>query len=160
MVAAIGVGLAKRALDVTLEYTRERKQFGQEFVTAGCKRDLVQMWKSGASDMALMKAAFKVRKKRPTGECMPPCKNTAAERLCSAPTKPASPRRIWFHVGIWKSRSGKSAHHRHLRRCAEVQNMIIGRELILSALYLHVWAISTRRMLSPIAFWKRWISGQ
>ncbi|HCS76887.1 MAG TPA: acyl-CoA dehydrogenase, partial [Syntrophaceae bacterium] len=29
MVAAIGLGLAKRALDVTLAYTRERKQFGQ-----------------------------------------------------------------------------------------------------------------------------------
>ncbi|HAJ28216.1 MAG TPA: acyl-CoA dehydrogenase, partial [Syntrophus sp. (in: bacteria)] len=29
MVAAIGVGLARRALDVTLNYTRERKQFGQ-----------------------------------------------------------------------------------------------------------------------------------
>jgi len=29
MVAAIGLGLAKRALDVTMDYTRQRKQFGQ-----------------------------------------------------------------------------------------------------------------------------------
>ncbi|MBW2674962.1 MAG: acyl-CoA dehydrogenase family protein, partial [Deltaproteobacteria bacterium] len=44
MVAAIGVGLAKRAFDITLEYTKERKQFGQRICDLPVARDtLVEM---------------------------------------------------------------------------------------------------------------------
>jgi len=50
MVAAIAVGLAKRAFDVTLEYTRERKQFGQaigEFqLMQGKVADMYSTWQA------------------------------------------------------------------------------------------------------------------
>jgi acyl-CoA dehydrogenase len=63
MVAAIGVGLAKRALDVTLAYTKERKQFGQRISDLPVAREsLVKMWKRvELAELALMRAAFKVQ---------------------------------------------------------------------------------------------------
>ncbi|MDD5475930.1 MAG: acyl-CoA dehydrogenase family protein, partial [Syntrophales bacterium] len=46
MVAAIGLGLARRALDVTLDYTRNRYQFGQRICDLPVARNtLVAMWK-------------------------------------------------------------------------------------------------------------------
>ena len=82
MVAAIGVGLARRALDVTLAYTRERRQFGQRICDMPVAREtLVAMWKRiELAEMALMKAAFLVQEGAPDrGVYASLAKNLAAE---------------------------------------------------------------------------------
>jgi len=82
MVAAIGVGLAKRAFDLTLEYTKERKQFGQRICDLPVARDtLVEMWKRvELADLALMKAADKVQEcAEDRGVYASLAKNVAAE---------------------------------------------------------------------------------
>jgi acyl-CoA dehydrogenase len=82
MVAAIGVGLARRALDLTLAYTRERRQFGQRICDMPVAREtLVAMWKRvELAEMALMKAAFLVQEGAPDrGVYASLAKNLAAE---------------------------------------------------------------------------------
>jgi len=80
MVAAIGVGLP-RALDVTLAYTRERRQFGERICDMPVAREtLVAMWKkTEQAEMALMKAAFMVSRERPTGVSTPRSRRICAE---------------------------------------------------------------------------------
>jgi len=67
MVAAIGVGLARRALDVTLAYTKQRKHSVSGSADLPVAREtLVQMWKKvELADLALMKSALKVQEQAP-----------------------------------------------------------------------------------------------
>jgi alkylation response protein AidB-like acyl-CoA dehydrogenase len=135
MVAAIGVGLAKRALDVTLEYTRERKQFGQRICDLPVAREtLVQMWKKvELADMALLKAAFKVQEKADDrGMYASLAKNTAAEAALFCANEG-----LHLHGGygfMSEYEISKLARDAHIidiyEGVREVQNMIIGRELI------------------------------
>jgi acyl-CoA dehydrogenase len=134
MVAAIGVGLAKRALDVTLEYTRERKQFGQRICDLPVAREsLVKMWKSvELSEMALIKAAVMVEERAPDrGIYASLAKNTAAEAAIFCSTEG-----LHLHGGygfISEYEISKLARDAHIidiyEGVREVQNMIIGREL-------------------------------
>jgi acyl-CoA dehydrogenase len=135
MVAAIGVGLARRALDVTLAYTRERRQFGERICDMPVAREtLVSMWrKVELADMALMKAAFMIVDGSPEqGMYASLAKNLAAEAAIFCATEG-----LHLHGGY-----GFMAEYEisKLLRDAqiidiyegtrEVQNMIIGRELI------------------------------
>jgi len=135
MVAAIGVGLARRALDVTLAYTRERRQFGQRICDMPVAREtLVAMWKRvELAEMALIKAAFMVQEGAPDrGVYASLAKNAAAEAAIFCTTEG-----LHLHGGY-----GFMAEYEisKLIRDAqiidiyegvrEVQNMIIGRELI------------------------------
>ena len=82
MVAAIGLGLAKRAFAVTLEYTRERRQFGSRICDLPVAREmLTTMWKKvELAEMALFKAIFKIQNKaKDAGIYASLAKNTAAE---------------------------------------------------------------------------------
>lgn len=135
MVAAIGVGLAKRAYDVTLAYTRERKQFGQRIADLPVAREtLVAMWKKcEMAELALMKAAFKVqRQDEDRGIYASLAKNAAAEAaiFCAAEG-------LHLHGGygfIAEYEISKLARDAHIidiyEGVREVQNMIIGREII------------------------------
>jgi acyl-CoA dehydrogenase len=135
MVAAIGVGLAKRALDVTLEYTRERKQFGQRICDMPVARDtLVKMWKTvELADMALMKAAWKIQEKaEDRGKYASLAKNTAAEAALFCANEG-----LHLHGGygfISEYEISKLARDAHIidiyEGVREVQDMIIGRELV------------------------------
>ncbi len=135
MVAAIGVGLAKRALDVTLAYTRERRQFGERICDMPVAREtLVEMWKKvELADMALMKAAFMIQDGSPEqGMYASLAKNLAAEAAIFCATEG-----LHLHGGY-----GFMAEYEisKLLRDAqiidiyegtrEVQSMIIGRELV------------------------------
>ncbi|HOG11173.1 MAG TPA: acyl-CoA dehydrogenase family protein, partial [Smithella sp.] len=82
MVAAIGLGLAKRALDVTIAYTRDRKQFGQRICDLPVARDMITtMWKKvELAELALIKATCKIREKADdAGIYASLAKNTCAE---------------------------------------------------------------------------------
>ncbi len=82
MVAAIGLGLAKRAFDLTVEYTRERKQFGHRICDLPVAREmLTTMWKKvELAEMALFKAIFKIQEKaQDAGIYASLAKNTAAK---------------------------------------------------------------------------------
>ncbi len=135
MVAAIGVGLAKRAFDVTLEYTKERKQFGQRICDMPVARDtLVKMWKKvELADLALMKAAFKVQEQaEDRGIYASLAKNTAAEAALFC-TKEG----LHLHGGygfMSEYEISKLARDAHIidiyEGVREVQDMIIGRELV------------------------------
>jgi acyl-CoA dehydrogenase len=135
MVAAIGVGLARRALDVTLEYTRERKQFGQRLCDMPVARDmLVEMWKKvEMADLALMKAAWKVQERdEDRGIYASLAKNTAAEAALFCTREG-----LHLHGGygfISEYEISKLARDAHIidiyEGVREVQNMIIGRELV------------------------------
>ena len=135
MVAAIGVGLARRALDVTLEYTRERKQFGQRICDLPVAREsLVKMWKTvELAEMALLKAAVMVEEKAPDrGVYASLAKNTAAEAAIFCSTEG-----LHLHGGygfISEYEISKLARDAHIidiyEGVREVQNMIIGRELV------------------------------
>ncbi len=135
MVAAIGVGLAKRAFDVTLEYTKERKQFGQRICDMPVARDtLVNMWKKvELSDLALMKAAFKVQEQADDrGIYASLAKNAAAEAALFC-TKEG----LHLHGGygfMSEYEISKLARDAHIidiyEGVREVQDMIIGRELV------------------------------
>ena len=134
MVAAIGVGLARRALDVTLEYTRERKQFGQRICDLPVAREsLVKMWRSvELAEMALIKAAVMVEERAPDrGIYASLAKNTAAEAAIFCSTEG-----LHLHGGygfISEYEISKLARDAHIidiyEGVREVQNMIIGREL-------------------------------
>jgi len=135
MVAAIGVGLARRALDVTLEYTKERKQFGQRICDLPVARDmLVQMWKKvELAEMALLKAAVMVEQKAPDrGIYASLAKNMAAESAIFCTTEG-----LHLHGGYGFTTEyeiSKLARDAHIidiyEGVREVQNMIIGRELV------------------------------
>jgi acyl-CoA dehydrogenase len=135
MVAAIGVGLAKRALDITLEYTKERKQFGQRICDLPVAREtLVQMWKKvKLSEMALMKAAFMVQEKADE-RCIYAslAKNVAAEAAIFCANEG-----LHLHGGygfMSEYEISKLARDAHIidiyEGVREVQNMIIGREIV------------------------------
>lgn len=135
MVAAIGVGLARRALDVTLAYTRERKQFGQRICDLPVAREtLVQMWKKvELSEMALMKAAFKVQERaEDRGIFASLAKNMAAEAALFCANEG-----LHLHGGygfMQEYEISKLARDAHIidiyEGVREVQNMIIGREIV------------------------------
>jgi acyl-CoA dehydrogenase len=135
MVAAIGVGIARRALDLTLAYTRERRQFGQRICDLPVAREsLVAMWrKVELAEMALMKAAFMVQQGAPDrGVYASLAKNLAAEAalFCSAEG-------LHLHGGygfMTEYEISKLVRDAQIidiyEGVREVQNMIIGRELI------------------------------
>ena len=135
MVAAIGVGLARRALDVAIEYTKERKQFGQRICDLPVAREtIVSMWKKvELAELALLKAAFMAEEKAPDrGIYASLAKNTAAEAaLCCANEG------LHLHGGYGFTNEyeiAKLARDAHIidiyEGVREVQNMIIGRELV------------------------------
>ena len=135
MVAAIGVGLARRALDVTLAYTRERKQFGQRICDLPVAREtIVNMWKKvELSEMALMKAAFKVQERAADrGIFASLAKNIAAEAALFCANEG-----LHLHGGygfMSEYEISKLARDAHIidiyEGVREVQNMIIGREIV------------------------------
>jgi len=135
MVAAIGLGLAKRALAVTLDYTRERKQFGQRICDLPVARETITaMWKKvELAELALLKAACKIQEKAAdAGIYASLAKNTAAEAaiFCSAEG-------LHLHGGYGFTTEyeiSKLARDAHIvdiyEGVREVQNMIIGREIV------------------------------
>jgi acyl-CoA dehydrogenase len=135
MVAAIGVGLARRAFDVTLAYTRERRQFGQRICDLPVARDtLVAMWKKmELAELALMKAAFKVQEKaEDRGIYASLAKNVAAEAALFCANEG-----LHLHGGygfMTEYEISKLARDAHIidiyEGVREVQNMIIGREIV------------------------------
>jgi acyl-CoA dehydrogenase len=135
MVAAIGVGLARRALDVTLAYTRERRQFGQRICDLPVARDtLVAMWKKvELAELALMKAAYKVLEKAGDRSIYASlAKNVAAEAALFCANEG-----LHLHGGygfMSEYEISKLARDAHIidiyEGVREVQNMIIGREII------------------------------
>jgi acyl-CoA dehydrogenase len=134
MVAAIGVGLARRALDVTLNYTRQRRQFGQRICDLPVAREtLVAMWKKvELARLALLAAAVRVREKTPDrGIYASLAKNTAAEAALFCATEG-----LHLHGGygfISEYEISKLARDVYIidiyEGVREVQNMIIGREI-------------------------------
>lgn len=135
MVAAIGVGLARRAFDITLEYTKERKQFGERICDMPVARDtLVSMWKRvEMADLALMKAACKVESGDPDrGIYASLAKNVAADAALYCANEG-----LHLHGGygfMTEYEISKLARDAHIidiyEGVREVQDMIIGRELV------------------------------
>jgi len=135
MVAAIGVGLARRALDLTLAYTKERVQFGQRICDLPVARNtLVQMWKKvELAEMALMTAARKVDEQAPDrGMYASLAKNCAAEAALFCANEG-----LHLHGGYGFTAEyeiSKLARDAHIidiyEGVREVQDMIIGRELV------------------------------
>lgn len=135
MVAAIGVGLAKRAFDITLEYTKQRKQFGQRICDLPVAREtLVQMWKKvELAELALLKAAFKVQEKAKDRSVYASlAKNIAAEAALFCANEG-----LHLHGGygfMTEYEISKLARDAHIidiyEGVREVQNMIIGREIV------------------------------
>jgi acyl-CoA dehydrogenase len=135
MVAAIGVGLAKRAFDVTLEYTRQRKQFGQRICDLPVAREsLVKMWKRvELAELALMKAAFKVQEQSADrGLYASLAKNVAAEAALFCANEG-----LHLHGGygfMSEYEISKLVRDAHIidiyEGVREIQDMIIGREII------------------------------
>ncbi|MEN6431444.1 MAG: acyl-CoA dehydrogenase family protein [Smithella sp.] len=135
MVAAIGLGLAKRAFTVTLEYTRERKQFGHRLCDLPVAREmLTTMWKKvELAELALLKAVCKIREKASdAGIYASLAKNTAAEAAIFCSTEG-----LHLHGGYGFTADyeiSKLARDAHIidiyEGVREVQNMIIGREIV------------------------------
>jgi acyl-CoA dehydrogenase len=135
MVAAIGLGLAKRAFAVTLEYTRERKQFDHRICDLPVAREmLTTMWKKvELAEMALFKAIFKIQEKASdAGIYASLAKNTAAEAAIFCSTEG-----LHLHGGYGFTTDyeiSKLARDAHIidiyEGVREVQNMIIGREIV------------------------------
>ncbi len=135
MVAAIGLGLAKRALDVTREYTRERKQFGQRLCDLPVARDMITtMWKKvELAELSLMKAAWKIATKADdAGIYASLAKNTCAEAALFCANEG-----LHLHGGYGFTTDyeiSKLARDAHIidiyEGVREVQNMIIGREIV------------------------------
>lgn len=135
MVAAIGIGLARRAFDVTVEYTKNRVQFGKRICDLSVARNtLVAMWKKiQLAEAILMKAAWKVQQKAvDRGMFASLAKNAAAEAalFCSAEG-------LHLHGGygfMTEYEISKLARDAHIidiyEGTREVQDMIIGRELV------------------------------
>lgn len=135
MVAAIGLGLAKRSLDVTIAYTRERKQFGQRLCDLPVARDMiVQMWKKvELAELALIKAGCKIQEKaEDAGIYASLAKNACAEAAVFCSTEG-----LHLHGGYGFTTEyeiSKLARDAHIidiyEGVREVQNMIIGREIV------------------------------
>ena len=135
MVAAIGLGLAKRALDVTIAYTRERKQFGQRICDLPVARDMITtMWKKvELAELALIKATCKIREKADdAGIYASLAKNTCAEAALFC-----SNEGLHLHGGYGFTTEyeiSKLVRDAHIidiyEGVREVQNMIIGREIV------------------------------
>jgi len=135
MVAAIGLGLAKRAFTVTLGYTRERKQFGQRICDLPVAREmLTTMWKKvELAELALLKAICKIQEKASdAGIYASLAKNTAAEAAVFCSTEG-----LHLHGGYGFTTDyeiSKLARDAHIidiyEGVREVQNMIIGREIV------------------------------
>ncbi|MFZ3057174.1 MAG: acyl-CoA dehydrogenase family protein [Smithella sp.] len=135
MVAAIGLGLAKRAFTVTLEYTRERKQFGHRLCDLPVAREmLTTMWKKvELAELALLKAVCKIREKASdAGIYASLAKNTAAEAAIFCSTEG-----LHLHGGYGFTADyeiSKLVRDAHIidiyEGVREVQNMIIGREIV------------------------------
>ncbi|OGP88740.1 MAG: hypothetical protein A2031_10395 [Deltaproteobacteria bacterium RBG_19FT_COMBO_43_11] len=135
MVAAIGLGLAKRAFDVTLEYTKERKQFGQRICDLPVARDMITtMWKKvELAKLALLKAVCKIQEKAAdAGIYASLAKNAAAEAAIFCTTEG-----LHLHGGYGFTNEyeiSKLARDAHIidiyEGVREVQNMIIGREIV------------------------------
>ena len=135
MVAAIVLRLAKRALDVTLEYTKERKQFGQRICDLPVARDmLTTMWKKvELAKLALLKAVCKIQEKAAdAGIYASLAKNAAAEAAIFCTTEG-----LHLHGGYGFTNEyeiSKLARDAHIidiyEGVREVQNMIIGREIV------------------------------
>jgi acyl-CoA dehydrogenase len=135
MVAAIGLGLAKRAFTVTLEYTRERKQFGHRICDLPVAREmLTAMWKKvELAELALLKAICKIQEKADdAGIYASLAKNTAAEAAVFCSTEG-----LHLHGGYGFTTDyeiSKLARDAHIidiyEGVREVQNMIIGREIV------------------------------
>jgi len=135
MVAAIGLGLAKRALALTLDYTRQRKQFGQRICDLPVARETITtMWKKvELAELALFKAVCKIQAKEDdAGIYASLAKNTAA-----AAALYCSQEGLHLHGGYGFTTEYEISK---LIRDAqiidiyegvrEVQNMIIGREIV------------------------------
>ncbi|MDD3250292.1 MAG: acyl-CoA dehydrogenase family protein [Smithellaceae bacterium] len=135
MVAAIGLGLAKRALDVTIAYTHERKQFGQRICDLPVARDTITtMWKKvELAELALIKATCKIQEKaRDAGIFASLAKNTCAEAALFCAREG-----LHLHGGYGFTTEyeiSKLARDAHIidiyEGVREVQNMIIGREIV------------------------------
>ncbi len=135
MVAAIGLGLAKRALDVTIAYTQERKQFGQRICDLPVARDMITtMWKKvELAELALIKAACKISEKaHDAGIYASLAKNTCAEAAVFCSTQG-----LHLHGGYGFTTEyeiSKLARDAHIidiyEGVREVQDMIIGREIV------------------------------
>jgi len=135
MVAAIALGVARRALDVTLAYTRERKQFGSRICDLPVAREtLVAMWKkTELAELALLMAAAKIQEQAPDrGLYASLAKNTAAEAalFCAAEG-------LHLHGGYGFTNEyeiAKLARDAHIldiyEGVREVQHMIMGREIV------------------------------
>lgn len=135
MVAAIGLGLARRAFDVTLAYTQNRSQFGQRICDLPVARNtLVAMWKKiELAEAILMKAAWKVQESAPDrGIFSSLAKNIAAEAalFCSSEG-------LHLHGGygfMAEYEISKLVRDAHIidiyEGTREVQDMIIGREIV------------------------------
>ncbi len=135
MVAAIGLGLAKRALDVTIAYTRERKQFGQRICDLPVARDMITtMWKKvELAELSLIKATCKIQEKaKDAGIYASLAKNCCAEAAVFCSTEG-----LHLHGGYGFTTDyeiSKLARDAHIidiyEGVREVQNMIIGREIV------------------------------
>lgn len=135
MVAAIGLGLAKRAFDVTVAYTRERKQFGHRICDLPVAREmLTTMWKKvELAELALFKAICKIQEKASdAGIYASLAKNTAGEAAIFCSTEG-----LHLHGGYGFTAEyeiSKLARDAHIidiyEGVREVQNMIIGREIV------------------------------
>ncbi|MCX7981768.1 MAG: acyl-CoA dehydrogenase family protein [Syntrophales bacterium] len=135
MVAAIGVGIARRAFDLALSYTKERRQFSSRICDLPVARDtLVQMWKKvELAEAILMKSAWMVEQKHPKrGMYASLAKNVAAEAALFC-TKEG----LHLHGGYGFTEEyeiAKLARDAHIidiyEGVREVQDMIIGRGLV------------------------------
>lgn len=135
MIAAIGVGVAKRAFDLTLSYAKERKLFGQRLCDIPIARQtLVQMWKKvELSELALLKSAIKIIEDAPDkGLYSSLAKNAAAETALFCCNEG-----LHLHGGYGFTNEyeiSKLVRDVHIidiyEGTREVQDMIIGRELV------------------------------
>jgi acyl-CoA dehydrogenase len=135
MVAAIGLGLAKRALDLTLQYTQERVQFGQRLCDLPVARDmLINMWKKvELAELSLLKAVAKIEEKAAdAGLYASLAKNTCAEAALFCANEG-----LHLHGGYGFTNEyeiSKLVRDAHIidiyEGVREVQNMIIGREIV------------------------------
>ena len=135
MVAAIGVGLARRALDLTLAYTRERKQFEKRICDLPVAREtIVEMWKkTELAEIALMKAAVKVQEGAPDrGLYASLAKNTAAEAALFCAQEGLHLHGGYGFMSEYEiSKLARDAHIIHIYEgVREVQSMIMGREIV------------------------------
>jgi len=135
MIAAIGVGVAKKAFDLTVSYAKERKLFGQRLCDIPVARQtLVQMWKKvELSELALLKSAIKIQENASDkGLYSSLAKNVAAEAALFCANEG-----LHLHGGYGFTNEyeiSKLVRDVHIidiyGGTREVQEMIIGRELV------------------------------